>query len=184
MKHIALTAALLLVAPAASAQMVVVGEGAAQSCYQFALTGNPGTTSAIKTCSRALQTDLVSRKDLAATHVNRGVLLMRNGDYEEAIEDYLVALESFPNLAEAYINYGVALYHRGDFEESRKAYDRALEIGSEKDALAYFNRALIYEREDNAPAAYRDYKAAAELEPEWEQPKDALSRFTVTKQNS
>ena len=109
---------------------------------------------------------------------------MRDGQYEEAIEDYLVALESFPNLAEAYINYGVALYHRGDFEESRKAYDRALEIGSEKDALAYFNRALIYEREDNAPAAYRDYKAAAELEPEWEQPKDALSRFTVTKQNS
>ena len=188
MKHIALSAALLLIAPlmapAASAQMIVVGEGAAQNCYQYALMGNSGTSNAIKACSRALQSDMVSRKDLAATYVNRGVLLMRSGDYDAAIDDYRIALDDYPDLAEAHINYGVALYHRGDMNEALAAYDRALEIGSDKDALAHFNRALIHERQQNAPAAYRDYKAASELKPEWEQPREALSRFTVTKRSS
>lgn len=184
MKRLSLIALLLLTAPAASAQMVVVGSGAAQSCYQSALEGNPGTSSAIKTCTRALDLDGLQKKDVAATRVNRGVLLMRKGEYERAEADYQVALSLYPDLPEAYINYGVALYHQERLSEAKEAFDTALEIGSDKDALAHFNRALIFERQDNAPAAYRDYRTASELMPEWEQPKDAMARFTVTKQNS
>ena len=184
MKALILSSALLLIAPVASAQMVVIGSGDAQSCYQSALTGNPGTIGAIKTCTRALNGDELLKKDVAATRVNRGVLLMRKGDYEKAEADYTVALKLYPKLPEAHINYGVALYHQNRLTEAKAAFDTALETGSEKDALAYFNRALVYERMEDAPAAYRDYKAASELMPDWEQPQDAMARFTVTKRTS
>ncbi|MEL6687944.1 MAG: tetratricopeptide repeat protein [Pseudomonadota bacterium] len=184
MKATLLSSALLLIAPVAAAQMVVVGEGAAHSCYQSALTGNPGTMGAIKTCTRAIEQDFLAKRDEAATRVNRGVLLTRKGDYEKAEADYDVALKIFPDLPEAHINYGVTLYHQNRLTEAKASFDTALEIGSEKDALALFNRGLIHERQDNAPAAYRDYKAASELMPEWDQPIEAMSRFTVTRRTS
>ena len=42
-------------------------------------------------------------------------------------------------------------------------------------------RALVHERMGDAKAAYYDLKRAVELEPDWEQARDSLSRFTVTK---
>jgi tetratricopeptide (TPR) repeat protein len=184
MKQLLLALSLSFVAPSAMAQMVVIGDGAAKSCYQHALTGNMGSIGAIQTCDRALEKDQLLRKDEAATYVNRGVLLMRRGDHEAAEGDYIAALAIKPDLPEAHINHGVSLYHQARFDEALSAYDKAIKIGSEKDALAYYNRALVHERLDNPPAAYRDFETAAELAPDWEQPRDALSRFTVTKRTS
>jgi Tfp pilus assembly protein PilF len=181
---LSVSATFLLAVPA-SAQLIVLGEGHAAGCYQSALTGNPGTRSALQTCNDALERTTLTRRDRAATLVNRGVLLMRAGENERAEADYVAALEIKPDLPEAHINHGVALYHQEKFADALAAYDRAL-AGEEtdKDALALFNRGLVHERLENTTRAYRDFKRASELMPDWDQPRDALTRFTVTKRSS
>lgn len=179
-----LLATLIAACPAlAHAQTVVIGTGAPQSCYMSAKTGDMGSLSAIRTCTDALNGTLV-RGDEAATYVNRGVLLMRRGDNAKAVLDYQKAIELEPKLAEAYINYGVALYYEGDYDASLAAYNNAVALETKKMALTLFNRALVHERMENPTAAYYDLKAALELQPDWEQAKKSLERFTVTRRDS
>lgn len=183
MKTLLLSASLLLIAVPASAQMVVFGDGDAQLCYQSTKMGNPGSMSAIKTCTAALE-DTLSSHDEAATHVNRGVLLMRKGDNAKALADYDVAIEMKPELAEAYINKGVALFYMSRDTEALAAYDKAVELKTEKMAEVLYNRALVHERLGDAKSAYYDLKAAIALKPEWDQARDNLARFTVTRKES
>ena len=82
----------------ASAQIIVHGGGAARDCYVSTKASNPGKIGAIQSCKTAL-TEALSNKDLAATHVNLGVLLMRKGDYAEAQSHYTKAIEKRPKLA-------------------------------------------------------------------------------------
>lgn len=174
----------LLITAEATAQVIVMGDGAAQGCYQYAKAGNQGSNSAIRECSDALERATLVRKDEAATLVNRGVLLMRKGDHDAAVEDYAAALALMPNLSEAHINHGVALYYQGRYAQAVSAYDRAIDIGSDKIALAHFNRALAHEQLGDARAAYYDLKAALDYKPDWEQAQTSLQRFTVTRPDS
>jgi tetratricopeptide (TPR) repeat protein len=175
----ALLAVTLAFCPAlAHAQTVVIGQGAAQSCYQSAITGDMGSRSAIRTCSEAFDRGMSSR-DKTATYVNRGVLQMRRGDLDKAISDYETALERQPNLAEAHINYGVALYLQGDDASALDAYNTAIALDTDKMAEALYNRALVYDRMENVRGAYYDLKAVLELKPDWEDARTSLERFTV-----
>lgn len=183
MKALLLSASLLLIAAPASAQMIVFGDGDAQLCYQSAKMGNPGTMSAIKTCTTALE-DTLSSGDEAATHVNRGVLLMRKGAHEKALVDYDVAIDMKPQLAEAYINKGVALFYMSRDAEALSAYNMAVELNTERMAEVLYNRALVHERMGDAKSAYYDLKTAIELKPEWDRARDNLARFTVTRPDS
>ena len=187
MKHYLLAASLTLTAGLAAnpafAQTIIMGDGSAQACYQSAKMGDQGSNHAIRTCGDALR-DSLTRRDEAATHVNRGVLLMRRGDTDQAIEDYTIAIKMRPELAEAYINQGVALFHQGRDEEALMAYDRAIALKTDQMAEVLYNRALAYERLGDAKAAYYDLKAALELQPEWKQAQETISRFTVTRRNS
>lgn len=183
MKTLLLAATLALCPALAHAQMVVLGQGAPQSCYMSAKTGDMGSLSAIRNCTDALEGYLV-RADEAATHVNRGVLLMRRGDFDKAIPDYERALELQPDLAEAHINFGAALYYEGNDARALDAYNTAVSLGGENKAEALFNRALVYERMDKPREAYYDLRAALELRPEWDQARQSLERFTVTRRDS
>ena len=173
-----LAALILAAAPAAHAQVFVAGEGKAQSCFMSAETGDQGSLGAIRTCTDALD-DFMTRSDRAATHVNRGVLSMRRGDYEQADADLRAALELDASLSEAHINRGAALYYLGDDAQALAALNTAIEAGTEKEAIARYNRALVLDRMGDVKAAYYDLKAALELEPDWEQAQTAISRYTV-----
>jgi tetratricopeptide (TPR) repeat protein len=174
MKTLLLATTLALCPALAHAQMVVLGTGAPQSCYMSAKTGDMGSASAIRNCTDALDRTLI-RSDEAATHVNRGVLLMRRGNFEDAIPDYERALELQPELAEAHINFGAALYYQGDDARALDAYNTAIDL---------VNRALVYERLDQPREAYYDLRAALELRPEWDQARESLERFTVMRKDS
>lgn len=180
----ALLATMIALCPAlAHGQMVVLGQGAPQSCYMSAKTGDMGSRAAIRTCTDALDATLV-RADEAATYVNRGVLLMRRGDFEAAIPDFERALKLRPDLPEAHINYGAVLYYEGEDGRALDAYNTAITLETEKMPEALFNRALVYERMDRPRDAYYDLKAALELRPDWEQARTSLERFTVTRSQS
>ncbi|MEP3889580.1 MAG: tetratricopeptide repeat protein [Hellea sp.] len=169
----------LSMAATASAQIVVQGGGAAQACYMSTKAGNPGRIGAIRKCEAALMELNLSNKDLAATHVNLGVLLMRKGDYSKAKTHYSRAIELRPKLSEAYINYAASLIYTGDYSAAVTAVDTAVELGTNKMPEALYNRAIAYDRLENYKGAYKDLKQALVLRPEWAPAIDLLSGYQV-----
>src|SRR5688500_12996311 len=105
---LAATLVLGLSAGAASAAVDVIGGGLGKDCFVAARDG-VFTRSTVETCNAALASDDLSRRDRAATHVNRGVLLLRRGENESALADFDAAIAAMPNLAEAHVDRGAAL---------------------------------------------------------------------------
>lgn len=169
-------------AAAASAQVFVVGGGLAKDCYENARRGNYQYRSAEETCSRALREETMSRANRAATYVNRGVIRMREGDYEIALEDYGKAIELQPELGAAYLNEGAAHIYKKDFDAALGPLSRAIELETVDIFAAYYNRAIARENTGDVPGAYFDFQKALELKPGWELAERQLQRFTVQQQ--
>lgn len=163
----------------ATAQVVVQNGGAARDCYVSTKTGNPGRIGAIETCKTALS-EFLPTKDMAATHVNLGVLLMRKGDYVSAQTHYAKAIEMRPNLAEAHINHAASLIYTADYSAAVKSIDMAIEIGTEKMPEALYNRAVAYDGLQNYKGAYKDLKQALALRPGWKPAIALLSGYQIT----
>ncbi len=166
-------------ATAASAQVFVIGGGLAKDCYEDALRGNYQYRSAEETCSRALREETMSRSNRAATYVNRGVIRMRGGDYDTALEDYGKAVELEPDLGAAYLNEGAAHIYRKDFASALEPLNKAITLGTTDVFAAYYNRAIARENTGDVPGAYYDFQKALELKPDWELAERQLKRFTV-----
>ena len=166
---------------AAHAQLVVHGKGDAVICYEYTARGNMGSRSAVATCSDAL-TQTLSRKDEAATLVNRGILLMRKGDQKRASEDYQAAIKIKPELTEAYVNYGASLIRQGKFEEALGALNVALnDTESTTRPEALYNRAIVLDRQEDYKAAYFDLKEALAIRPGWSPAVALIDRYQVRK---
>ncbi len=174
-----LTLGLTAFAGTAHAQLVVQGKGGAAQCFDYAMAGNEGSRTAIKTCSDALG-EVMSMKDKAATYVNRGILYMRKGDQEKASADYQAALTIRPNLTQAYVNNGASLIRQKKFDEALASLNTALEDeDSPTRAAALYNRAIALDWKQDYNGAYRDLKAALEIKPEWKAALDLISRYEV-----
>lgn len=116
---------------------------------------------------------------LAATHVNRGVLLMAAGRNAEALRDFDRALAVAPESAEAYVNRGAILIGEGKAAEGVADLDRGIALGPEQLERAHYNRAIGREMLQDIKGAYLDYQAAAALNPTWDAPALELTRFQV-----
>lgn len=175
---------ILSLSASASAQVMVIGSGDAQNCYKMTRDGDPGTSEAIRTCRAALEIGLLL-KDQAATHVNTGILYMRNGDYEKSQAQYESAIDLSPELPEAYINYGAALIFMYETDDAIEALSKAIAlpqteaVGKLPEAL--FNRSIAYDRNQNYKAAYLDLRRALELRPDWPPALAAIKRYNVKK---
>jgi len=172
--------AILIFAPAAEAQVIVGGNSEARTCYMRAKTDQAGHYASIKTCENALTNISLNQKDLAATHVNLGILLMRRGDYEKSLRAYERAAELRPELAETHINRGACLIFLSRPEEAVDALSESIDLGTDNLPEALYNRAIAYERLGQVKEAYFDFKKAQELRPDWELPGRALERYQVT----
>ena len=168
-----------LMAETASAQVFIIGEGLGGECYQETKRNAANFRIAEDTCTRALREQAMSRSNRAATYVNRGVLRMRAGKYDESLADYNQALELMPDLAEAYLNMGAAYIYNKDFTSALSPLDRAIELDSTDLFAAHYNRAIARENTGNVYGAYTDFQAALELKPGWELAERQLKRFTV-----
>lgn len=143
---------------------------------KIAITANDG----LLACDRALATEPLRTRDLAATHVNRGVLLMGRMKYPAALADYDSAVRIRPKLAEGHANRGAALIALGRYQEGVAEITLGLELNTEFPEKSYYNRALGREQLDDFKGAYLDYQKALELKPDWEEPRVQLTRFTLT----
>jgi tetratricopeptide (TPR) repeat protein len=161
----------------AGAVTIVLGGGAAAECYGTAEYGDPYT--AFDVCSRALQGQQLSVRDLAATYINRSVVRLRVRDYQGAVNDCDQSISRYPRFGEAYVNRGAALLNMEKPQEALVELNKAIDLGLDKLHLAYYNRALAKEKLHDALGAYLDYKKSLELDPNFTLAADQLKRFTV-----
>ena len=171
--------------PAASggqalAAMTVVGGGQAQECFKAAKGGKSDRES-IATCTLALDTEALAPEDRGGTFVNRGVLELRQGQYEVAHADFDEGIRLNPNIGEGFANRGAMFIGERRYKEALADIDRALALGMCEPAKAYYDRALAYEGLDDEQSAYLDYQQALVLQPGWDLPQHELLRFTVTR---
>ncbi|CAN5573880.1 tetratricopeptide repeat protein [soil metagenome] len=177
LRSMILTAALVC-AGTAHASTLVIGGGAAKDCSNAALGGRSDKAS-ITTCTLALDTETLNFRDRARTYVNRGVLQLRQRDFNGAVSDFDSASKIDPNLGEAFVNRGAAFVGTQRYDEGLNQIDQGLALGVKDPEKAYYNRAIAHENLGDVTAAYRDYSKAAELDPAWDAPKKELARFTV-----
>lgn len=168
----------------AQAAISTLGGGLGRECYMAAeLRREPRT--GLGMCDRALAEENLSRRDRAATLVNRGIIYMQSRDLEQAIRDYRSALKTDPEMAEAHVNLGIALLHKGGNDrEAIAALTRGLDMKPSRPEVAHYTRAVAHELLGNVREAYEDYLAAAALKPEWKEPVEQLKRFSVEKRET
>ena len=177
-----LLAAALITTAASSAQAAVSvlgGSTAGRDCY-LAAELKRETRSSLSVCGRALEIEGLSRRDRAATLVNRGIIHMQARDLESALVDYRAAIAIDRELAEAHVNLGIALLHRGGQDQAAvETLTRALEMKPARPEVALYSRAVAHEMLGNVREAFEDYSAAAAVAPDWKEPVEQLKRFSV-----
>ncbi len=162
-----------------SASVRVIGSSDARLCFEAAeLPGGlrPGD---LLRCDDAIRIGGLTSEELAATHVNRGILRIRRGQIDAAIADFDAALAIDPDQPEAYLNKGFALMRRDRPGEALGLFTVAIERATNRPEVAHYGRATAHEALGDARAAYYDYRRASELAPEWREPLIDLARFRV-----
>jgi tetratricopeptide (TPR) repeat protein len=174
----ALALALITTTGVANAYVIIAGGSLATACSENA-KNNADTAAALDQCTNGL-TETLDRRSLAGTYVNRGIVYMNRRDYDRALADFDTAIRLEPTLAEGHINRGAALLSRNDYAAAIAAIDQGLELAPEEPARAYYNRGVAHEELGQIAEAYRDYRRASELAPDWSAPRTELTRFRVS----
>ena len=89
-----------------------------------------------------------------------GALLLQQGRFEKAREQFRKAVASDPLRAEAYNGVGVTFYARGDLDEALEWYKRSLEADP-RFGDAFYNMACVYALEQHKDLAFRYLRMAA-----------------------
>lgn len=167
----------------ASAAVMIFGTGQAHACSEAAHR-IPKTQvdlqRALEACDTALTAENLNLRDQAGSHINRGVLRVARADYAAAKDDFDAAVDLMPSLGEAYVDRGAALLGMRRYADAVVEIDRGIALNTTEPEKAYFNRAVALEALDDIQGAYRDYKRAADLKPDWDQPRNELVRFTIS----
>lgn len=167
-------------APAWAAAITILGDSQAAKCSQAALWGRDDDKS-LAICDTALADEPMDQLRRAATFINRGIIHMRRREWEQSHADFNDALQRKPDLGEGWVNRGALMIGTKRFAEGLADTNKGLELGIEEPEKAYYNRAIAYEGLGDSTAAYYDYSQALALAPEWDLPKQELTRFTVTR---
>ncbi|HWK55499.1 MAG TPA: tetratricopeptide repeat protein [Hyphomicrobiales bacterium] len=146
---------------------------------KIAITGSRLEHPPIEICSRAIREESSARFLRARNYNNRGVLYFAQGALAQAQADFEQAIMLQDELARAHINLGYTLVAQERWNESIAPLTRGIELGAEDLPKAYYNRGIAFEETGQVASAYRDYQMAAELAPDWEAPRQELSRFSV-----
>ena len=120
------------------------GSGNAAQCFFF--SGNPSSLSDAKVCTDAIRYDDLSKRDLAATYTNRGIIRARSGKLRQALKDHNQAVRLKADLSKIYINRGTVFHRLGEYEKALVDYQKALEIGEVPIDIVQYNIALSLEK--------------------------------------
>ncbi len=93
---------------------------------------------------------------------NRGTALTNTKLYREAIADFTVAIHLQPNNSYYHMGLGAALYNVDDYTAAIVEYSKSVDLDN-KNARAYYFRALSYEKSGLVKLAKSDFKISCQL---------------------
>ncbi len=157
------SALLLMTSVSCLAAGTTLGQTNAQRCFEesrYVLS-----MQGINYCADAIRQDELSKRDLAATYSNRGIIYAANGKYERALSDHSQAIKLKPDLGQAYINRANAYFHTLNYKKALADYNLAIEAGGSKIHIAYFNRGLTFAKMKRIDEALQSLGIALEFTP-------------------
>jgi len=175
-----LGAALLSIATPAHALVMVVGSGLAHDCYLIAKTGNDPVRG-IATCDEALAEEALDAGQRAGTYINRGVMKVALGRFDDGMADYNEGIAIKPDLGDGYVDRGAALIRLKRYDEAMADINKGMELGLSYEYAGYYNRGVAEYYLGRIKESYFDDKKALELAPDFKPAADQLRNFTVTR---
>lgn len=157
------------------ASQTIIGVSSAHRCYDYAVQALGSSRQAIETCTRAIEQEPLSHRDLAATYSNRGIIEARRGNFAAAIEDYDRALRMNPILVHALINRGNAHTRMRQFRQALDDYDLAAFYSEGREGLVFYNRSLLFMQMGRVENARNDLLRALEAQPDSLRYREALA---------
>lgn len=126
-------------------------EYASESALEFD-HGNPKRAAIM--ASLAIDSGMLTRRDLAVVYRNRGVARVATSDLDKALADFTSAVTYRPDYAGGYAARAAVLIRKGKFDDALVDLDAALTLNPGLPAASY-NRYLLRRRDgDEAAAAY------------------------------
>ena len=139
--------------------------------YDTALSIFPGLGEATANRRRAIDVLRGTNSRFADSVYTKGVLLMREGRFQDAIAAFDEALEVRPNFVDALSNRATSLSEERRYEEALAGFDQALALDSEH-AISWNNRANTLAAMKRFEDAVVSYDRALELSPMFLEAKD------------
>jgi tetratricopeptide (TPR) repeat protein len=172
----AIAAALFTAAPAHAVTMLYNVDPAVQ-CSQAA-RDIANLKTGLAYCDEALRDDvMLHRGELL---IDRGIIKFAMDDTQGALADFNTGLIVNPRMGDGYINRAALLISLGGYQQARADIEQALQVGAVNIPVAYYNRGVIEDVSGDYKAAYRDYKQALALKPDYTAAARELMRFKVT----
>jgi len=117
---------------------------------------------AIKLFETCIRDGNLTTKSLARTYRNLGIALRRNSEPRRAIEYYDKALALKPvDLWDDYVNRGNAWSELGEYQNALREYELAFQVKPDY-YEAYYNRGIVFERQNQLEKAKADFVKAYE----------------------
>ena len=98
----------------------------------------------------------------AVHHNQLGLEYLNQNDWEKALLEFNLAIESDPEYAEAYYGRELIYHKMGELERAIADYDRAIELDPQY-AWAYYERGYTYYDLEESEKAIADLERALEL---------------------
>lgn len=132
--------------------------------------------------------------------VEDGTTLLKDGKYEEALDEFQKSVDKKKNLDEAYRGQGIAYWELEDYEKSQDSFIKALDHGADKtgtifnfiavssmklgkmeDALNYFEQGLSMDDSSDALVKEMKYNEIVIYESmkDWETAKTKIAEYIV-----
>jgi tetratricopeptide (TPR) repeat protein len=190
MKHLALLSAAFAVSVAGAAfavegpmptqdmmgLQIIYATNATQQCFNTAQKGED-LRFGLEHCNTAVIDPMTTYR--AQTFVNRGIIRFDLGDKSGALQDFGIALNHNPNLGDAYLNRALVLIADNRPSDALAAVNQGIALGASNLQIAYYSRGEIEDDAGQYAAAYRDYRQALMIKPDYAPAQRQLARFKV-----
>jgi tetratricopeptide (TPR) repeat protein len=190
MKHLALLSTMFAIGVAGAAfavegpmpdkdvlgVQIIYATNAAQQCYNTAQNG-ADLRYGLEHCNTAVIDPMTNYR--AQTFVNRGIIRFDLGDRSGALSDFGIALTNNPNLGDAYLNRALVLIADNQPSDALAAINQGIALGATNLQIAYYSRGEIEDDAGQYGAAYRDYRQALMIKPDYAPAQRQLARFKV-----
>ncbi|MEI7750540.1 MAG: tetratricopeptide repeat protein [Candidatus Omnitrophota bacterium] len=109
------------------------------------------------------------KKGSADYFYNQGNASKNKGDIGSAIKNWTLAIEQNPELVEAYYNRGGAYARQNIFQGALADFDKVIQLARDPKmkALAYYNKGLVSQNQNDLKQALSGYTLAIETDPSY-----------------